>query len=206
MTKKAFDLHGRVDAVLMSGTPGSIVSASMRKISAVRGHGIKGDRHAGARLADVREKALLSFGLSKGMEIANHREFSAISVEELAEIGALLQLPDPVPYGYLGENLVISGIPKLTELPPGSLFFFRKNEKRMRTAVLAVWAENMPCHLPGDALQEYFPDIPKLGSRFSKAAVGKRGVVGSVYCSGHIHAGDEVIVKIPRQRIYHPET
>jgi MOSC domain-containing protein len=202
MTKEAFELTGRVEAVLAAMTPGSIVSMNMKKIGLVRGHGVKGDSHAGVRLADVRERPLLSFGLPKGIEIANHREFSAVSLEELAEIGALMGLPSPVPHGCLGENLVLSGIPRLTELPSGTLLFFRKNEAQIRTAVLAVWGENTPCQLPGEAIQERFPGIPGLAALFPKSAIGKRGVVGSVYCSGTVHVGDEVVVKVPRQRLY----
>jgi hypothetical protein len=202
MMKEAFELRGRVEAVSAAVTPGSVVSTNMRKITVVRGHGVKGDSHAGARLADVRERELLAFGLPKGVEIANHREFTAVSAEELAEIGVAMGLPTAVPLGCLGENLVVSGIPRFTELPPRSLLFFRKDEAQNRTAVLAVWGENTPCQLPGEAIQERFPGIPKLAAAFPKAAIGKRGVVGNVYCSGTIHEGDEVIVKVPRQRVY----
>jgi hypothetical protein len=204
MMKEAFELRGRVEAVSVAATPGSIVSTGVKKIVVVRGHGVKGDSHAGARLADVRERELLAFGLPKGVEIANHREFSAVSAEELAEIGAAMGLPTAAPRGCLGENLVVSGIPRFTELPTGSLLFFRKNEAQIRSAVLTVWGENMPCQHPGEALQERFPGIPKLAAAFPKAAIGKRGVVGSVYCSGTVHEGDEVVVKVPRQRIYGP--
>jgi hypothetical protein len=49
-----------------------------------------------------------------------------------------------------------------------------------------------------------FPDVPNIARYFAKHAIGKRGVVGSIYVSGNIHKGDEVIVKIPTQRIYNP--
>ncbi len=215
MIRSSFEIKGRVDAVLVSVGSGSIVSdthgigslktVSVPKIQLIRGYGIRGDRHAGTRLADVRERELLSFGFSKGIEIANHREFSAISVEELEEIARAMGLPSSIPHGCLGENLVLSGIPKLTELPTGTMLFFRKDEKQIRTAVLVVWSENTPCRGPGEAIQETFPDIPELTRLFPKSAIGKRGIVGSIYASGNIHTGDTVIVKIPRQRIYSPE-
>ncbi len=215
MTKPAFELKGRIEAVLVTASSGSIVSEThgicslvtipAPKIQVIRGYGIRGDRHAGTRLADVREKEFLSFGFSKGIEIANHREFSAVSVEELAEIAKAMSLPGAIPHGCLGENLVVSGIPKLTELPTGTMLFFRKDEKQLRTAVLVVWSENTPCRGPGEAIQEKFPGIPGLVTLFPKAAYGKRGIVGSAYASGNIHAGDTVVVKIPRQRIYSPE-
>ncbi len=205
MIKSAFELRGRVEAVLVAASFGSILSMSVPKIQLIRGHGVRGDNHAGVRLADVREKELLSFGFLKGIEIANHREFSAVSIEELAKVAQAMGLPNPIPHGCLGENLVLNGIPKLTELPTGTMLFFCKDERQLRTAVLVVWSENMPCQGPGEAIQEKFPDISGLVGLFPKAAIGKRGIVGSIYASGNIHAGDTVIAKIPRQRIYNPE-
>ena len=204
MVKEAFELHGRVESVLVAGKSGSIVSTPVKKIQVVRYHGVKGDSHAGVRLADARENELLSFGFSKGVEIANYREFSAVSVEELAAVSMAMDLPKPIAHGWLGENLVLSGVPKLTELPTGTFLFFRQDERQVRTAVLVVWGENTPCTLPGEVIQQHFPDLPKLASHFPKAAMGKRGIVGSVYCSGYIHEGDTVIVKIPQQRLYEP--
>ncbi|MDO8425025.1 MAG: MOSC domain-containing protein [bacterium] len=214
MIRAAFEVRGRVEAVLVtaehgavtSGTYGygSLMATPVRKIQAVRGHGIRGDRHAGARLADVRERELRAFGLPSGIEIANHREYSAVSVEELAAIAQALNLPGNIPHGCLGENLVVSGIPDLTHLPTGTMLFFRKDENTIRTAVLVVWGENTPCRGPGEALQTYFPDQSELAQRFPKAAVSKRGIVGSVYVSGVIHTGDAVIANIPRQRLYDP--
>ncbi|TSC91011.1 MAG: hypothetical protein G01um10142_121 [Parcubacteria group bacterium Gr01-1014_2] len=205
MTRLAFELKGRVEAVLVAANFGSILSTSVPKIQLIRGHGVRGDNHAGVRLADVREREFLSFEFSKGVEIANHREFSAVSAEELAEVAQAMNLSKPVPHGCLGENLVLSGIPRLTELPAGTMLFFRKDEKRIRTAVLMVWAENTPCQGPGEAIQEKFPEIPRLALLFPKSAIGKRGIVGSIYASGNIHAGDTVVAKVPRQRIYNPE-
>ncbi len=215
MTIPAFEVKGRVEAVLVTATTGSIISGthgigslvtmSVPKIQVIREHGIRGDRHAGVRLADVREGAFLSFGLPKGIEVANYRQFSAVSVEELAKVTQAMSLPRTIPYGCLGENLVLSGIPKLTELPTGTMLFFRKDERQIRTAVLVVWSENKPCPGPGEALQDEFPEIIGLARLFPRAAIGKRGVVGSIYASGNIHVGDTVIAKIPHQRIYTTE-
>ncbi len=204
-TKPAFELRGKVEAVLVATDPDSLISKTVRKMQVLRGQGVRGDRHAGTRLADVRDKAFLDFGLPKGMEVTNLREFSAVSVEELTEISKTLRLPMTISYGYLGENLVVSGIPKFTMLPPGTMLFFQKSPQEFRTAVLVVWAENMPCAVAGDALQKRFGRLRDIGRLFPKAAIGKRGVVGCVYASGNIRAGDTVIVKVPRQNIYRPE-
>lgn len=203
--REAFQLTGHVEAVLVAKDFGTMVSTVCSKIALLRGHGVRGDGHAGGRLADVREKEILRFGLPKGLEIANQREFSAISTEELEQIGQGLQLPRRIPYGCLGENLVVSGIPRLSELPPGTMLFFRKNDQQLRTAVLLVWRENTPCQLPGEAIQQQFPEITDLVSGFSRVSLGRRGIVGSVYASGVVHAGDTVVVMVPRQRVYSPE-
>lgn len=212
MTHAPITIEGKVESVLITGTEGNVTSDTygtgslatipVRKIQLVRGYGVRGDRHAGTRLADVREKELLSFGFEKGTEISNFREFSAVSAEELEEVRGFLDLSKEIPYGSLGENLVISGIPKFSELPSGTLILFRKNEKQIRTAVLAVWKENGPCRGPGEVLQNIFPEGENLESRFPKASIGRRGIVGSVYVSGFVHEGDIAVIKIPQQRIY----
>ena len=205
MEKKAFELRGRVKACLVAHTFGSTVSTEVEKIQVVRDHGVRGDRHAGTRLADVRELEFRNFGHLKGVEIANLREFSAVSLEELVEVSSAMKLPSDIPPGCLGENLIVSGIPKFTQLPTGTMLFFRKGDQQKRTAVLVVWKENMPCQWPGKAIQGRFPAIPGLERAFPKCAIGKRGVVGFVFSSGNICPGDIVIAMVPRQRIYNPE-
>jgi hypothetical protein len=201
---EAFSLTGIVEAVLVGMTPGSHKSTMVKKISVVRDHGIKGDLHAGTRLMDSREDDLKDFGFRKGTEISNHRQFSAVSIEELTQICEGMNLPGAtLPLGCLGENLVVSGIPRFTELPRGTMMFFRHGTKSdLRNAVLMIMKENAPCIAPGHEIQEMFPDFSNIASKFPKAAIGKRGVVGVVYSSGTIAVGDTVIVRIPAQRIY----
>jgi hypothetical protein len=209
---KPFEMVGRVEAVLVTSPTGQITSETygsgslettqVEKIRVIIGEGVRGDRHAGLRrFADVREKELRSFGFWKGTEIANQRQYSAVSLDDVQDIGVALGLPDPIPYGCLGENLVLSGIPNLSALPSGTMLFFRKGDVP-RTAVLTVWRENTPCPGPGEVLQTHFPEVLDLAKRFSKEAVGRRGVVGSVYVSGEIAEGDSVLVKVPHQRFY----
>lgn len=203
-TDSLIKYHGRVEATFILHRYDTPKSTLIPKIQTVIRHGIKGDRHAGARLLDVRERALLEFGLPKGIAIANHREVSLVSREELDEIATALNLPEQIQPGSLGENLLVSGIPHLTSLPVGTLLFFQKNEHTKRTAVLVVWGENTPCLGPGEVIQEEFPNQPQIASRFVKAAAGKRGLVASVYSTGFIHAGDTVVARLPDTRPYAP--
>lgn len=204
MQRKAIEVCGTVEAVLVAHEFGSIASTEVEKIQVIRGHGVRGDRHAGGRLMDVREKELRKFGFVKGTEIANLREFSAVSAEELKNVAAQMNI-DAIAPGCLGENLVIRGIPKLTQLPCGTKLFFGKGGGEVRrSAVLCVWQENEPCQWPGKQIQARNPQVPGLEAGFVKHAKHKRGVVGFVFVSGTIAKGDTVVAAVPQQRLYDP--
>lgn len=202
--KESFSIHGRVESVLVAQRDNSAVSESFPSILCTIEEGIRGDKHAGSRLLDAREKALRAFGYEKGIEIANHRQFSVVSKEELDEIAANLELSGDIPYGCLGENLVVSGIPHLSDLPTGTMLFFESEVHARRKPVLVVWGQNTPCKVPGEILERIFPEAEGLAARFPKASFGKRGVVGSVYLPGVIQSGDTIIARIPHQKIYDP--
>lgn len=200
-TIEPFKVFGKVLGLFTAESRNSRVSNGTGWIRVIRGHGILDDHHAGTRLLDVREREMLSLGLPKGMEIANQREFTAISAEEMREIEQDLVLGGSIAPGSLSENLMLGNIPNLTRLPPGTRLFFQNNNVT-RTAVLVVWGENEPCIGPGNVIQEQFPGQSDVASRFVKAAHGRRGVVGSVYSSGVIKVGDIVIAHVPLQRLY----
>lgn len=153
--------------------------------------GFVGDLHAGlTRLSDVRVPHY-----PRRTVIRNTRQFSLLSVEELAEVADAMNLPEVRPE-WLGGNLAMQGVPNLTMLPPSTRIFFPGD------AVLVVDAENMPCTGPGEAIQSHYPDIPKLTQSFPKAAMHKRGVVGWVEREGVIAEGDEVWLLLPPKVTY----
>lgn len=199
---ESFQLRGKVESVRVGDDNLSLLTRTAQKIQLIQGHGVKGDLHSGSRLLDVREHELLSLGFMKGMEIAPFRQVSIVSTEELKLIQEELGLPDPIPYGYLGENIVLSGVPDLSWLPPGTLLSFQKPNGTPRTAVVGIWRQNEPCVQPGEAIQTLYGPTGTIARHFSKAAMGRRGVVGPVYVSGVVHEGDIAIVVVPRQRLY----
>ena len=203
MTSYGIRMLGQVVDVLVAPHFNSIVSQPAGKIECRVGEGVKFDRHAGRRLADSREHEFLRQRRLKGTHIANLREFSAVSVEDLQAIGQGLDIGN-VPPGLLGENLIIDGIPSLSKLPMGTMLFFRKDKANARASVLMVMGENEPCTEPGLAIQRFFPKPLDLATKFPRAAHGRRGVVGIVYASGTISKGDEVIVCVPNNGIYVP--
>jgi MOSC domain-containing protein YiiM len=197
LVNKEFGIHkGIVVETLVGIDPFSSISRPIKKMAAITSHGIKYDRHAGTRLADVRENR--QHGVGKGNHVFNTREFSAISAEEMRAIANDLGLPRMPPWGMLGENLVIEGIENLSELPPGTTLTFDEPTGNSRTTILAVWAQNDPCVEPGKNMDAHFQDESLgLASRFPKAAMGRRGVVGFVFRSGFIKPGDTVYAHLP---------
>ncbi len=83
--------------------------------------GIKYDRHYGRNnLSDVRFKKLLE----KGHEVANIRQVTIVSAEELNQISTELDftvLPED-----LEANITLSGIENLTQLPAGTFIINNK--------------------------------------------------------------------------------
>jgi hypothetical protein len=149
--------------------------------------GLAGDRHAGLYYpAGVRQKHH-----PRGTPIRNARQLSALSAEELREIAATLQLPE-VRFEWLGGNLLFEGLGALTRVPPSSRLLFPSG------ACVAIDDENLPCTNPGKVLQQQFPAVPELASRFVKAAMHKRGLVGWVERPGPIAVGEVAKVILPR--------
>ena len=170
------------------------------------------DRDSGLEKAEVRELRLLLSGVEndchggltrqsdsrmlkqfkRGTEVKNARQVSVLSVEELADVARAMNIPVIRPE-WVGANLVTSGIPDLTLLPPSSRLQFPSG------ATIVIDIENVPCRYPAEVIARHHPE-PALG--FTKAATNKRGLVGWVEREGAIKPGDAITVWIPPQRIY----
>lgn len=190
---------GKVESTLVTPFGSACASRPVDRLRVIAGEGIQGDRHAGTRLSDARETVLQKIGVGKEVPIANVRQFSAISIEELEAIAKAMGTPGPIPNGTLGENLIVSGIPEFSLLPAGTLLTFAK-EGVNRKATLAVWGANPPCGIPHKSILRAFSAEsaafePK--KAFGSAARGIRGVVGFVYCSGQIKPGDTITAWTP---------
>ena len=207
MKQDAMLLKGMVEATLVAHVLNDIKSYPVERMRLQIVEGIFGDKHGGrTRVSDARETVLRAkFKLPDGIEIENVRQVSVTSREELNAIGTIMDCPGPIHAGCLGENIIIAGIPHLTQLPSGTLIHF-KGKERQRTAVIRVTGENLPCKGPGEEIQAAFHagDI-NLHRRFVPAATGRRGVVATIYCSGFVKPGDTALVYVPAQRIYRPE-
>ena len=123
----------------------------------------------------------------------NERQWSAVSVEELADIQEAMELSEPLTATSLGANLCLSGVQELSRLPKGSLLKFPSGTELM------VEEYNPPCHDMGKKLASMHKTRTGealSSTAFSKAAKLTRGVVGVVEAAGTISAGDEVTIEI----------
>lgn len=182
-------LTGTVAALLSNPDRRTGLEKARRDRVDITFDGIAGDCHAGRTYAS--DSRLLK-QYKRGVPIANTRQLSVLSEEQLAEIAALLAIPRLEPE-WVGANLVTSGIPDLTFLPPSTRMMFSSG------ATLIVDGENAPCRYVSDVINTHYPDK---GDPFPKVARHKRGLVAWVEKEGAIAVGDEIVLHIPPQRIY----
>jgi hypothetical protein len=182
-------IQGTVVTVLLCDQPGRLASRRKDWIQ-VELAGLPGDRHYGHTFPSNAR-----YPYPRGTEIRNSRQITIVSQEELEEIAADLSIPVIQPE-WLGANLLVSGVPAFTKVPPASRLHFANG------VVLVIQGDNAPCTLSGDVLQSNYPHIPKLSQAFVKAAHLKRGVVAWVEKPGRIHMGEVFEAEIVEQFDY----
>lgn len=176
-------MQGKVTTVLVSPPDSGLPAETIDQVE-VTWEGFAGDKHAGLTMKAGRGQA----PYPKGAEVRNVRQISLVSEEELAEIAANLDVPAIEP-AWVGANLLVSGIPDLTQLPAGSRLYFENG------VGLVIEGTNQPCTTAGGGVQAHFPNREDIAGAFPKAAVGKRGLVGWVEKPGTITVGEALQVR-----------
>ena len=151
--------------------------------------GVVGDRHR----SFMRETWSGNDKQPEGTVRRNERQWSAVSLEELAQIAEALDLTEPLTAAAIGANLCIEGIPELSRLSKGTTLRFPSG------AELQVEEFNPPCLDMGTKLAESMTTrsgTPLENTAFSKAAKSTRGVIGVVEVAGIINPGDEIDVRL----------
>jgi MOSC domain-containing protein YiiM len=166
-----------VDAVCLS-QPDVRVAKAPQAEAFLGPHGFVGDRHE----AEFRK---MSDGTG---ERPNHRQWSAVSSDEVAQLCADLGVDPPFALGALGENLRLSGV-RLADVPQGSILELPSGAK------LEVTGRNDPCINAAKELSETYGG--EVGKHFVKQAFGRRGILGTVLESGVIRPGDKVTILLP---------
>ncbi len=191
MRKPAIKLRGTIGG-LYRAEGKSFVTAPAETLE-LGFDGIEADFHAGAtRRTGGREP-----WYPRGTEIRNERQLSILSFEELAEIAGDLAIPTVLPE-WIGGNLVLTGIPRLSLLPPRTLVFFEHG------VTLKIDGDNGPCRLSGRSIAAHHPERDGLDLQFVKAAKHKRGLVAWVEKLGRLSVGEAFEARLPEQWIYDP--
>jgi hypothetical protein len=189
MARHLKNLEAHTEVILVNSTPDDDLSSS--RVASVEASyaGLAGESHSGlVRSSCVRVR----HQYPEGTEIRNTRQISIVSIEELAVIADTMGIAELQPE-WLGANLVVSGIPDFSQIPPSTRMIFAGG------ASLVVDLENSPCKYPGEIIERHHPGF---GNLFANAAVGRRGVTAWVEREGHINTSDAIQLYIPPQRIY----
>ena len=186
--RPATTLEATLDWLGWAPGPGFVSTATDRL--ELTYEGIPGDVHAGlARTSGAREP-----WYARGTPMRNERQLSILSHHELAEVGATLGIErfDPA---WIGGNLVLSGVPSLSLLPPRSILMFPSG------AAVRIDGDNGPCRSSGRSIAAATGE-PKHEFAFVQAARHKRGLVGWVEREGAIRIGDPVTIRVWEQAFY----
>jgi MOSC domain-containing protein YiiM len=151
--------------------------------------GVAGEVHQGVTRASCSRVTALH---PEGTPIANTRQLSILSVEDLAAIAADMGL-DRLDPSLLGATLVVEGLADFTHLPPSSRL------QAPSGATLVIDMENRPCTIPAKAIDAAHPGF---GKRFKPAAQGRRGVTAWVEREGRLALGDPLKLFVPDQRAW----
>lgn len=175
------------------GEFGQVVSTRRETLNATI-QGLAGDRHFGySKKAGVRDKRFHE----SGTIIFNARQWSAVTVEELAEIAQAMEVPE-IKAEWLGANLLLRNDSlaekcDFTKLPELTRLVFEGG------AVLIVYSENLPCRGPADAMLSAEPEtFGEKAKFFGQVALGKRGLVGWVEKAGIIRPNETVRIHLPK--------
>jgi MOSC domain-containing protein YiiM len=150
--------------------------------------GFAGDKHQGPT-----RKTWEGENQAAGTVRRNERQWSGVSVEELAHISERLELTGALSPETLGANLCFEGIPGFSLLPKGTMLVFPSG------AELLVEEYNPPCSDMGEQIASKYATRsghPLAAQTWLRPASGRRGVVGVIEVPGEIRVGDEVEVRV----------
>ena len=153
--------------------------------------GAEGECHGG-RTRPSCSRVKLQY--ERGTEIANARQLSMLSVEELAATAAAMEI-DGIAPEWTGANIIFEGIPDFTLIPPSSRLIFENG------ASVVSDMENGPCKFVGEEIEAEYPGK---GRAFPAKARNRRGVCGWVERPGLVEIGMKARLHIPPQRLWSP--
>ncbi|MFC7705647.1 MOSC domain-containing protein [Plastorhodobacter daqingensis] len=181
--------HGRIEWLGIVPDRGASLRARAVDQVAALFSGPEGEAHGGLTRPSC---SRVSAQYRRGTPIRNTRQFSILAHEDLTVIAAAMGLASLDP-ALLGANMVVSGIPDFSHLPPASRL------QAASGATLTIDLENRPCTLP---VPEIDAEVPGAGRRFPAAARGRRGVTAWVEAEGLLNLGDTLRLHVPDQPVW----
>jgi hypothetical protein len=157
--------------------------------------GIEGDFHSGS----TRKSGSREPWYPRGTEMRNERQLTIVSPDDLSMIASGMGIAEVRPE-WIGANILLEGIERLSMLPRGTLMFFKGG------VTLKIDDQNGPCKLSGRAVAENagMDDVNAGALLFPKVAKRLRGILAWVEKPGRITVGEEVLLRLPEQWIYRP--
>ncbi|MEM7545421.1 MAG: MOSC domain-containing protein [Pseudomonadota bacterium] len=123
----------------------------------------------------------------RGTEIGNARQLSVLSVEELGAVASEMGIERIAPE-WTGANIVLEGLPDLTQIPPSSRLIFENGTSIVNDM------QNGPCKFVAEEIERHFPGK---GLAFPAIARIRRGICGWVERPGTLRAGMVARLHVP---------
>ena len=153
--------------------------------------GISGDSHIGGTRASC---GRTQGQHPRGTTIKNTRQVTVLCEQELAVVAEKMGI-DYLDPALIGANMVISGLPDFSHIPPSSRVIAENG-----TALVAD-VINLPCVYPGKVIESSHADK---GKTFKPSAIDRRGITAWVLCEGMLRVGDVLRLHVPAQRQWAP--
>lgn len=184
-------ITGRVEGLYVNADRDTDLESTGRERVTAGYEGFEGEDHGGLTRPSC---SRVKLQYERGTEIRNTRQISILGAEELEAVAAEMGL-DTIQPEWIGANLILRGVPQLTQIPPSSRLIFEGG------AALVVDMENGPCRFAAEQIERHRPGK---GLSFAKVADGRRGVTAWVEKTGDIALGERCTLHIPPQRLYEP--